>query len=198
MEQGRTEMSKNDLRVAKTRRAIRDTFLRQICTKPVNKITVAGLAREAEINKGTFYLHYADIYALYDEILEEMVAGIADKYDPYPDFFTDPEAFVRVFLFAPAEPPRREELAVFKEENLRFTPKYPVVFVDAFRKKIYDVGKLAPSRENDVKLEYVLTGMLSLLVKPGLLDRSGPDGDPFVISLLAGSIRQLFPAFYPA
>ena len=189
-------MKKTDLRTAKTNRIIKETFLKQICIKPLNKVTVTGLAQEAEINKSTFYLHYLDIYALYDETLKEIVSQIADKYNPYPLFFTDPEEFVRVFLYAHAAPPTKEEIAMLKEENLRFSTEYPMVFINAFRKKLYDAGGLTPCRENDAKLEYVLNGMLALLVKPELLDSSDPAGDPFVIHFLAGSIRQLFPEFY--
>lgn len=52
----------HDLRVQKTRNSIRGQFIQLIKTKPVNKITVTELASLAQINKGTFYLHYPDIY----------------------------------------------------------------------------------------------------------------------------------------
>ena len=190
--------AKGDLRVTKTIRAIKEVFLKLICLKPVNRITVTELAGMAEMNKGTFYHHYADIYALYDEVLEKTVADMVGKYNPYPYFFTDPEAFVRDFLFTPFEPPTKEEVALLKEENLRFASKYPALFVDAFRKRIYAVGKLAPCRENDAKLEYILNGTLALLIKPHLLGSGTLSADPFVIQLLAGSIRQLFPEFHSA
>lgn len=190
-------MKKSDLRVTKTNRTIRETFLKQICVKPVNKITVAGLVQEAEISKGTFYLHYTDIYALYDALLVEIVGGIVDRTDPYPYLFSNPDEFVRIFLYAETPPPRRDEIAMLNAENLRFSAKYPRVFIDAFQQKIYDVGKLAPSQENDLRLEYLLNGLLSLLIKPGLLSIGNPAGAPYVINLFAGNIRQLFSEFYP-
>lgn len=181
-------MKKEDLRVTRTRQLIKETFLKQICQKPVYKMTVTGLAREANINKGTFYLHYVDLYALYDEVLCEIVSGLADQIDAYPQLLTDPEGFVRAFLFSQVAPPRQEELAMLKADNLSYSTKYPMIFVDVFRDKLYAAGGLSRCRENDAKLEYMLNGMLSLLIRPGLLEK----GDPLAIRFLAGSIRQLF------
>ena len=62
-------MNTRDLRVIKTQRAIHDAFLSLLRTKPLAKISVTELARIAEINKGTFYLHYRDIYDLYHALL---------------------------------------------------------------------------------------------------------------------------------
>ena len=60
---------KSDLRVTKTRRLIKATFLELVQAKPVQKITVTELAKRAEISKGTFYLHYLDIYDLYNQMV---------------------------------------------------------------------------------------------------------------------------------
>ncbi len=189
-------MKREDLRVTKTTKMIKETFLKQICEKPLHKLTVTGLAREAQINKGTFYLHFDDLYDLYENVLQEIVLAMADKFDPYPKFFSDPEAFVREFLFSQVEPPSKEELAIFKKENLCFSAQYPTMFVDAFRNKLYQAGPLQPCRENDAKLEYLINGMLALLIKPGLLQTNQPEGDRVAIHFLAGSVRQLFPALY--
>ena len=42
---------KSDLRVTKTRRLIKATFLELVQAKPVQKITVTELAKRAEISK---------------------------------------------------------------------------------------------------------------------------------------------------
>ena len=69
---------KSDLRVTKTRRLIKATFLELVQAKPVQKITVTELAKRAEISKGTFYLHYDSPSALLADIenqfLEENLA----------------------------------------------------------------------------------------------------------------------------
>ena len=93
-----SKMNKKDLRVIKTKRNIKKAFSDLMQKKPLEKITVTEIASLAEINKGTFYLHYADIYELYDEYLSEFIEQSADSIDFYDDFFDAPEQFVRNFF----------------------------------------------------------------------------------------------------
>lgn len=53
---------KIDLRIVKTKRAIQTNFLELLSHKPIDKVSVTELVKKAEISKGTFYLHYLDIY----------------------------------------------------------------------------------------------------------------------------------------
>ena len=53
-----------DLRIQKTKAAIKEAFFELRRKKPIEKITVTELSRLAGINKATFYLHYSDIYSL--------------------------------------------------------------------------------------------------------------------------------------
>lgn len=68
---------KTDLRVLKTRNAIRNTFKQMILEKEASEITIKELTERAMIHRKTFYLHYACIEALYEDILSEL----AENYD---------------------------------------------------------------------------------------------------------------------
>ena len=57
-----------DLRIIKTKRSIRNALFQLLSQKPLEQITVRELAQQAEINKGTFYLHYHDIYDLVHQL----------------------------------------------------------------------------------------------------------------------------------
>ena len=46
-------------------------FLELLQKYPFPKVTVTAICKKAEITRATFYLHYMDIYALLDAILEE-------------------------------------------------------------------------------------------------------------------------------
>ena len=59
-----TRPKKEDRRVRYTKKAIRDGFLRLLAENPIEKISVTEICREADINRGTFYSHYSDPYAL--------------------------------------------------------------------------------------------------------------------------------------
>ena len=191
---------KSDLRVTKTRRLIKATFLELVQAKPVQKITVTELAKRAEISKGTFYLHYLDIYDLYNQMVEETVAKIAGSFDPYPDLFSAPESFVRTFLFSQVGPLGGSlsagERALLTEKNMQSCSKYPQCFLDGFKEQIYQVGALARCEENDIKIDFLLTGMLSLVVKYRPLTAGDQKEMDFIVQFLSLIIRHTFPEFY--
>lgn len=70
-------MSKTDLRVIKTKLAIRDAFLRLIGTRDLSSITVQNILDEALINRKTFYKYYRDKYDLAETIAE----GYLSRFD---------------------------------------------------------------------------------------------------------------------
>ncbi len=73
-----TEKSKKeDRRVKYTRQVIKESFLKLLEKNSFPKITVTELCRLAEINRGTFYLHYYDMEAVLDELVNEMLSNTA-------------------------------------------------------------------------------------------------------------------------
>ena len=61
-----------DRRIQKTQKAIRNAFLTLLGKKSLSKITVAEISELAELGRGTFYLHYKDIYDLYEQIENDL------------------------------------------------------------------------------------------------------------------------------
>ncbi|MCM3115287.1 TetR/AcrR family transcriptional regulator [Neobacillus sp. MER 74] len=74
-----------DKRIVRTKRLIRDALTELMEEKGFEGITVRDLTQKAEINRGTFYLHYHDKYDLLEqseaEILTE-IQKIAQKINP--------------------------------------------------------------------------------------------------------------------
>ncbi|WP_425524836.1 TetR/AcrR family transcriptional regulator [Bacillus atrophaeus] len=61
-----------DRRSIKTKSAIKHAFLKLLHEKEINKITVSDLSKKADISRGTFYLHYKDVFDLYEQIEDEI------------------------------------------------------------------------------------------------------------------------------
>lgn len=93
---------KQDLRVFKTKRAIRDAFLELRKTTDLEKIKVRDICRAAYINTSTFYNHYDDIFALSNELENEVLREAFDSIDGKDELFTNPAKFL-------AEAPKRIE-----------------------------------------------------------------------------------------
>lgn len=61
-----------DRRIRKTRAALRRCLSALLLKKPVKDISVRELTELADINRGTFYLHYHDVFDLLKNLEEEM------------------------------------------------------------------------------------------------------------------------------
>ena len=64
-----------------TRKVIRETFLQMLGEMPLDKITVKDIVLRCNINRNTFYYHYADIYAVLTEVLEMDLHRVIDEYN---------------------------------------------------------------------------------------------------------------------
>ena len=88
---------KIDRRVIRTRKAIMRAFDKLISDPHVHKITVSAIAREADIDRKTFYLHYKSVDELAACKAEELLGRILAKLKAEPNCRTF-EDCVRVIL----------------------------------------------------------------------------------------------------
>lgn len=66
----------DDQRVRITKMLIREAFLKLLSVKPVSRISVSELCTAAQINRGTFYVHYLDIYDLMEQIEIDLLEAV--------------------------------------------------------------------------------------------------------------------------
>ena len=70
-----------DRRILRSRKAIVEAFDRLLETQDLNQITVSAIAREANIDRKTFYVHFGTIDGLLDALAEERVDEILDAME---------------------------------------------------------------------------------------------------------------------
>ena len=104
------EVGKIDRRRRYTLSVIREAFFALLAEVGFAKMTVADICRRADINRGTFYLHYEDKFALLDALIDEALAAVpplegseADALcqrppanDDYYLLYSDDDAYARV------------------------------------------------------------------------------------------------------
>lgn len=107
-----------DRRTRKTKKAIESSFLTLLERKSINRITVAELCRMADIGRGTFYLHYMDVYDLYDRLEDELSAGLYKLFeDAFPSTDRDNSRRLAHELTAYIEDRRELFLLLTREDN---------------------------------------------------------------------------------
>ena len=62
-----------DRRKRKTKALLRQTLTQLLMHKDLKDITISELTEMADVNRGTFYLHYRDIYDLFDQIEKDLL-----------------------------------------------------------------------------------------------------------------------------
>lgn len=69
-----------DLRAIRSRKLIEHALLDILKNQGIKELTVKNLSQQAGINRGTFYLHYKDIYDLIEQT--EWMRGLLDIFEP--------------------------------------------------------------------------------------------------------------------
>ena len=97
-----------DLRVRKTKEAIRSAFKDMICEMDYNQITIKELTARAQINRKTFYLHYADLDDLLAELQDEIAENFIKRKVSYRSM-DDIRSLIRLFFEHAANMPLLHE-----------------------------------------------------------------------------------------
>ena len=75
---------KEDKRVVKTKKAVKDALLRLLAQKDFKQISITDLAREAGINRATFYMHFTSTHDVVSAIgvdISNTVIECLNKFD---------------------------------------------------------------------------------------------------------------------
>ena len=75
---------RDDRRVRRTKQMLRSALLELLREKSVDQITVTELTEKADVNRGTFYGHYKDIYDMVKQMENEMFQEFSDLLHAYP------------------------------------------------------------------------------------------------------------------
>jgi len=101
---------KTDLRVLKTRNAIKNTFKEMVMEMDASQIQIKELTERAMIHRKTFYLHYTCIEALYKDILSELSEKYYEAIDKIPADAPFTEVNRAFFEFMASQEPYMEKI----------------------------------------------------------------------------------------
>jgi len=77
--QGGKTMTQESQRVFETKERIRDAFFELYGMKKIERISIKEITDKAQLNRGTFYVYYKDIYDLLEKTEDELIEELMDK-----------------------------------------------------------------------------------------------------------------------
>lgn len=78
---------KQDRRIRRTQKLLKDSLIELMQEKEFKNISVKDITERADLNRGTFYLHYSDTYHLLQDIEEEVLTSFQEMIDCYKHSF---------------------------------------------------------------------------------------------------------------
>ena len=181
-------MKKRPQKTEQTKAEIREAFWRLYAAKPIEKITVGEVCERAGYNRGTFYLHFRDLYDLLAQIEDTLLDGMTACVEACMRrlqrdssklsciaackdvvlYYERNKAYITVLLGADGDPSFVYRL----KDNLK--PLW----------REYVIGDAADRSESDIDLllEYTLAGTLFMISR--WLDNPGTTSAPQLAHLV--------------
>ncbi|KRG08220.1 TetR/AcrR family transcriptional regulator [Staphylococcus sp. NAM3COL9] len=142
-----------DRRVRKTKSAIKNAFIQLLEEKDLEKITIQNITQLADVNRGTFYLHYEDKYILLSDMEDEFISGLTDKivFEKVIMHGVSIEAFAKAFSEEVLK-----NIITYLYDNIEF---YKVIFKLDRKSKIEE--KISDLMLNNMKKSIPLSNTVS-------------------------------------
>ena len=156
---------KNDRRINRTKKLLTNAFIALLLEKNLNEITVKELCEKADINRGTFYLHYQDIYDLKQQLENDIHKQLNDIMDSLPDTLnTDNTQKMFLYLFAFFEN-NRQLLKAFLGPNgdISFQKKTQTLFRERYLNILLRDTKVGNITNIDYSYNFIASGFTALI-----------------------------------
>lgn len=154
----------------KTKNKIKEAFAELVLEKGFDSITVSSLSRKAQINRGTFYLHYLDKYDLMEQLEEDLLAGFKKHFEGERETIELDMEPVGAALLAAKIIMNALHYAmdnylyiralISEKSDWRFIEKFKILLRDHLRKK-EDYGKVIQHNYDGIPLDYAEEILLS-------------------------------------
>lgn len=155
-----------DRRQIKTKKAIYAAFFDLLKEKEMSKITITELARRAEIDRKTFYLHFNSVSDIYNELGTKMVNILKETITDYGETGLIESSYQ---LFITVNEILNEKLDLLQEimKNNSFTAFIFNVKDELCKEiiKMYEQGAYGDAERFKLKAEFIASGTVSMYLR---------------------------------
>ena len=154
-----------DRRIRKTRRVIRQCLTELLKTKRIQDITVREISEKADINRGTFYLHYRDIFDLMEQIENELLEELEDVLNHFKasDLLSNPAlVFTRVFQLV-KENSDMVSILIGQNGDINFVNRLKDIVREKCLKDWMEVFRSGNAAAFDAFFSFIVSGCIGLV-----------------------------------
>lgn len=156
---------KQDRRVRRTQKLLKDSLIALLREKEFKNISVKDITDHADLNRGTFYLHYTDIYQLLNEIEDEILTDFEHILCSY-EWSKDSTSLVGVFTpIVEYVDEHRNVCQILFENNV--SSDFLTRFHELIQRTAYDMIKTIFPCDNplyyDMFFEYAAYGVMGII-----------------------------------
>ena len=187
----------NDRRVVRTRAAVVAAFDTLLLEKSAAQITVTDIAREANIDRKTFYAHFGSVDGLVDYILEEEMKAVSEEIFSR---VSEREQMGRVDMMGESllvigETLKRSRILNKRDVSLASAERLVHVLHDAILRVIEEKGSFSAHVDEAVRdccLAFTILGTAAVY-RCAIVDHpsmSMEDASALAVSLVGGGLRS--------
>lgn len=161
----------------KTKTKLRETFWQLYQEKPIDKISVREIIEKAHYNRSTFYEYYSDIYAVLEEIEDELFEGLFGNNN---QLILDYTLSLDELIYEIAQNYKKHQkylkVLLGKNGDPLFLDKIREHLKSLLRPLISSTNAIA-EKNLDYFLEYLTNGLIGMLIYWQQKDRKKPIED---------------------
>ena len=142
-----------DLRVYKTKKAIREAFLELRKTKPLEKIKVSDVCDLAMCIRATFYRYYQDIYDLNNQLEDEAINRLVSTFEDKEALLFKTESYLKA-LYISLEQNYDYYYTLFHDRKDVLTIKIEKQTLEFYK------TRYATNMEEEILISFIIHGIL--------------------------------------
>lgn len=154
-----------DRRVRKTKKLLKDCLTRLLKKKKIQDITVRELTEMADLNRGTFYLHYRDVFDLLEQTEAELLntfEQLINSHDARELTGKPSEVLSEIFSMAQEEAPL-VEILLGENGDLNFLNRLKALVREKCLRSWMEVYRDADSWAFEAYCSFIVSGCVGLV-----------------------------------
>ena len=148
----------------RSRKMIRHALIELVLEKDLEKITVKNIVERAEISRGTFYAHYSDIYAVIEEIENEIMGKMVDFLNDFnaKELIQNPKPFFLKMVDFLQQDIEFYRKLIFVQEAPCFVVKLKDVLIEKIMSYKETIQSHQERQEYILRVHFLVGGQMSM------------------------------------